>query len=125
MKKNFQDAGGISDLDLQHKTRELYTLRHRIIRYKRRLLKEGFRQAREKDVSFVLPEYAWPPLEQDPSKRYLHKDLEDDVDITPILNLAKEILPSLYNRYNSLMEKYEIGCDNLESMLNTLRNHSS
>ena len=99
--------------NLKHKTEELYRLKHRIKRYKRRLIKEGFRKSRERGLDVVL--YDFLPHEKiNDSTVLVHRDHESNMDINQLIEIAKDSLPSLYRRYHSLMQMYETKCSQLE-----------
>ena len=78
------------ELEISNKTKELLTLENRIQRYSHRLIYEGLEAAKEHHGL----------------RLNLYEVSDGFLDTTPIIDLAKERCPLLYNKYNHNKEKY-------------------
>lgn len=84
------------------KHRETCTLKNRMDRYEKRLIREGLLALRES-----------PPAE--PIK--LDEISEEYVDTAPLIDLAKKRMPSLYRRFRASVEKYLANSDDLKKLV--------
>ena len=98
-----------------NKTRELYTLQGRLHRYWKKLVKVSIGVAQEMGIKSRFVEF-WDIVTDD---QEIHIPIDgDNVDTSELLKLAKEREPSLYRRYQQGQQRYELGCKELEAMVN-------
>ena len=105
---------------IERKTKELYSLKHRLEKYWKKLLQESFRVARERGIkSEILDlENIGPEIFIDNSRTIPIYKNGKAVDADAFLKLASQTYPSLYRRYKQEKEQYERGLNELEKMLN-------
>lgn len=88
------------NLTIENQFSEVYKLQNKMHRYQRRLLKEGFKIGKENNIAFII------------------KNLDKEyADVSPIIELAKSTLPSLYRRFMQLTKKFVNGVEDLEEKL--------
>jgi len=98
---------------LKYKAREVNTLRNRVQRYKKKLLKEAFTIAKEKGIEIYLNN-----IENITSSVIiLKKDQEGNINTDPIIELSRKNLPSLYRRYHESKTRFDQEYTKLEDMV--------
>lgn len=80
-------------LKTKHLLNTAYKLQHTLWRYHARLLEEGLKVGREQDISFIIKD-----IDMDRHRQF--------PDISSIVKLAENTLPSLYRRAEELKQKY-------------------
>jgi len=84
------------------KLSEHRTLKNKFLRYKGRLLREGFRAMRDNNIESLL----------------LKNVGEDGVDTEPLELLAKEKYPALYGKFKRLEDRYLDSLIDIHLLLN-------
>lgn len=90
------------------RTRNLFKLRNRMLRYQKRLVKEGRKIAeREGIVILEIPENSLVVINgENADKLYLRLDKEGRYNPMPIIHLAREENQSLFRKYDEAKIKY-------------------
>ena len=93
-------------------------LHHKVIKYKKRLLKEAFKKAKDDGLDTVIYDLI-PSDKIKNSTILLHQNYTKNVDITPLLNLIKDNYPSLHSKYQKTLDKYQTELENLKKQLDS------
>jgi len=101
---------------IQRKTRELQTLQNRLHRYWKKLVAVSIGVAKEKGIKTEILEVGESP--SNPLKIQVYEDSDGIAYSDNLLELSKDVAPSLYNKYKTGKQKYEQGLDELEAMVN-------
>lgn len=101
---------------IKYKSREISKLRNRVERYKSRLLREAFEAAKRERIKVLIGNSS-DLYHVHGSTILICEDHKDNVDITSMISLAKDSLPSLYRRYNESLNKFNKEYDRLEEMV--------
>ena len=99
---------------LTRRSLELYTLRNRLHRYWKKLVAVSIGVAKERGIKSRFIEFG--DIVEDDQKIHIHTDGEN-VDVSELLKLAQDRVPSLYRRYQTGRHRYEQGIRELELMV--------
>ncbi|MDP1695742.1 MAG: hypothetical protein Q8L29_02415 [archaeon] len=93
----------------EQRTRNLFKLRNRMLRYQKRLVKEGMRIAEREGITILqIPENSLVVVNGENADRiYLRLGSDGkSYNPMPIIHLARENCPSLFRKYDEAKIKY-------------------
>lgn len=106
--------------EIFRKTRELCILRNRILRYWKRLTAISFKVAKEKGIEFIVTknyEDQINNLLENPNTIQIYEQGEL-CNADELIELSRNIAPSLYGKYKRESRKYYSGISELKDMIN-------
>lgn len=108
-----------STQEISRKTRELYTLRKKIHIYWKKLIAISFKVAKEKGIeTIVIGDYE-DQIDNtltNPQAVQVYRNGEL-VNANELIELSKDINPSLYRKYHGNLKEYNLGILELEKLV--------